>query len=105
MGYERDRRWQAALCGEHYTLSLSSAAVVCTPVLVTGLYELQVLGDNVFAKSDAAAIAAIDEITDGEKCRFARDGGGIYFDLQAAGYIAAKRAGSTAVTIHVQRVG
>lgn len=103
-GHTRERQFTAGSCGKHYTLTLDDAAVHCTSLLEAGWWEVLPEGDNAWLKTDTAVIAAITT-ADGDRATKVRDGGGALFFLETAGYIAAKRVGSTAVTIDVQRRG
>lgn len=105
----RSRQWEAAGIGKHYTLTLSSAAVFVTPSLDPGLYEVQVEGGSAFVVSAAAAPSSITT-ADGDVVAWVRSGWGIWVHLPVDGgsphrFIAAKREGSSTVTIHVQKRG
>ena len=103
-GYLRERQFTAGTCGAHHTLSLSDAAVHCTDELAAGWWCAKVSGDNAWVKSASTVISAITT-ANGDAVTWMRDGEGEYFHLPDGGYIAAKREGATAVTIHIMRRG
>jgi len=104
MSNERPRTWLAGSCSTHRTLTLDDASVHCTPALAKGWWQCKVRGDATWLKADPAVIAAIGT-DEGDVVTWAADGEGEYFWLPDGGYIAAKRAGSVEVTVHVQRRG
>lgn len=109
MSGTRSRQWEAAGISKHYTLTLSSGSVFSTPQLEPGLYEVQVEGGSAFVAVGPAAVAAIPT-GDGDPVAWVRGGWGIWVHLPEDGesphrFIAAKREGSSTVTIHVQKRG
>jgi hypothetical protein len=101
-------RWATAETGPHYTVTCpADGTVACTPELGPGIWEVIPVGDSVFARLVRGPTNTIPT-TDGQECRYIRDGGGGFVLVQpdhVDPVIALKSSSLILTAVHVQRVG